>query len=481
MATIVTRSGKGSPLSIAEGDANFTNLNNDKIELDDISVTTAAGGETAALSYNNTTGVLTFTPVTTGDLIAEIVEDTTPQLGGNLDVNNNTITTSVTNGSITIEPNGTGALIVNGEIRNADNTDTTLKALGTGNVVLTGTQVNLSQPILDFVGGVGKITGTTSIDIVSDTVIVGSSSSSTDTTIQTLGDNSNLKLRGSGTGGIILDDATSIVGDFDIGNHSLTTSTTNGTVSITNNGTGGTTIFGGSGLSIATGYLNTGTDTDLTLNPNGSGAVIVNATQAGMVMTDVGSSGYGSITGGTSTGIAITANAGAQAATDSKIAVTSGGGLTLQAGSSSAATLTGSTVGITGTTTVTGDLTVTGATDLDLFTNYVHDLQTATPSGTYTPDPSTGNVIYCIPQGNLTINDFATAAIEPGQSITIFFDQSSYSTSYTLTMGSNFKFPGGTAPTLTGTGNDLLTMTCLDDGSVSGNNVYVANFVANYQ
>lgn len=32
MATIVTRSGKGSPLTNTEVDANFTNLNNDKLE-----------------------------------------------------------------------------------------------------------------------------------------------------------------------------------------------------------------------------------------------------------------------------------------------------------------------------------------------------------------------------------------------------------------------------------------------------------------
>lgn len=32
MATITTRSGKGSPLTHTEGDANFTNLNNDKLE-----------------------------------------------------------------------------------------------------------------------------------------------------------------------------------------------------------------------------------------------------------------------------------------------------------------------------------------------------------------------------------------------------------------------------------------------------------------
>ena len=53
MATIVTRTGKGSALTFAEGDANFTNLNTDKLE--------------------------------------NISEDTTPQLGGDLDAQGNKI------------------------------------------------------------------------------------------------------------------------------------------------------------------------------------------------------------------------------------------------------------------------------------------------------------------------------------------------------------------------------------------------------
>ncbi len=53
MATITTRSGKGSPLTNTEVDNNFTNLNSDKIE--------------------------------------NVVEDTTPQLGGDLDTNGNDI------------------------------------------------------------------------------------------------------------------------------------------------------------------------------------------------------------------------------------------------------------------------------------------------------------------------------------------------------------------------------------------------------
>ena len=145
MATIVTRSGKGSALTFAEGDANFTNLNTDKIELTDLSITTATTAETSALAYNNTTGVFTFTPVETTDLIGltdisvstvaasgagsltynnttgvftfapvdtslvltSVADDTTPQLGGDLDVNGNIIV-SASNGHIDIEPNGSG-------------------------------------------------------------------------------------------------------------------------------------------------------------------------------------------------------------------------------------------------------------------------------------------------------------------------------------------------------------------------------------
>ena len=79
--------------------------------LTDLSVTTAAAGS-AALSYNNSTGVFTYTPpdlssYLTSETFTSLVQDTTPQLGGSLDVNGNSIV-SVTNGNIAIEPNGNG-------------------------------------------------------------------------------------------------------------------------------------------------------------------------------------------------------------------------------------------------------------------------------------------------------------------------------------------------------------------------------------
>lgn len=62
MATITTRSGKGSPLTNNEVDANFTNLNTDKVELDDISASTASASGTGSLAYSNASGVFTYTP-----------------------------------------------------------------------------------------------------------------------------------------------------------------------------------------------------------------------------------------------------------------------------------------------------------------------------------------------------------------------------------------------------------------------------------
>lgn len=116
MATIYTRATKGSALTWTEGDANITNLNEDKIELTDLSVGEPAEPDgTGAIAYDNTTGVFTYTPPdlsSAGGGITAVVEDPAPQLGGNLDVNGNQIV-SVSNGNIVIAPNGTGMTMLN--------------------------------------------------------------------------------------------------------------------------------------------------------------------------------------------------------------------------------------------------------------------------------------------------------------------------------------------------------------------------------
>ena len=70
--------------------------------------------EAGMIRINTTTGTLeyaigdSFTTVATGgSALSDVVDDTTPQLGGSLDVNGQSIV-SVSNGDITVAPNGTG-------------------------------------------------------------------------------------------------------------------------------------------------------------------------------------------------------------------------------------------------------------------------------------------------------------------------------------------------------------------------------------
>ena len=108
------------------------------------------------------------------DQLSDVVSDTTPQLGGDLDVNGNDIV-SVSNGDINIIPNGTGTLRLDGItvvdqtidtigqtdlVLNADqnirvkktiisdnNTDITLNAQGTGNINVSSNRItNVTNP-----------------------------------------------------------------------------------------------------------------------------------------------------------------------------------------------------------------------------------------------------------------------------------------------------------------------------------------------
>jgi hypothetical protein len=83
MTTITTRAGKGSPLTSTEVDSNFTNLNTDKQEV--LSEGSFANGDKTKL--DGIASSATANP----NAIDNVVEDTTPQLGGNLDTNSKAI------------------------------------------------------------------------------------------------------------------------------------------------------------------------------------------------------------------------------------------------------------------------------------------------------------------------------------------------------------------------------------------------------
>ena len=65
MATIVTRAAKGTALTHNEVDANFTNLNTDKVE--------KSGSDPVVISVNSSSDALRITQVGTGNAL--LVED----------------------------------------------------------------------------------------------------------------------------------------------------------------------------------------------------------------------------------------------------------------------------------------------------------------------------------------------------------------------------------------------------------------------
>jgi len=69
-----------------------------------------AAGKTVKVNSGGT--ALEFVTVATPS--SDVVDDTSPQLGGNLDVQTNEITTSTTNGNVKVTPNGTGLFEVKG-------------------------------------------------------------------------------------------------------------------------------------------------------------------------------------------------------------------------------------------------------------------------------------------------------------------------------------------------------------------------------
>ena len=77
---------------------------------------TGAAGKT--LKVNSAGNAIEFVTVST-----DVADDTSPQLGGNLDVQTNEITTSTTNGNVKLTPNGTGTV----EVKGAGGNDGTLQ------------------------------------------------------------------------------------------------------------------------------------------------------------------------------------------------------------------------------------------------------------------------------------------------------------------------------------------------------------------
>lgn len=140
---ITTRAGKGSALTWTEGDTNLTNLRDATLTVkagtggtdvvSDLNGTvTLVAGTNISLSGDNTAKTVTINN-TASSGITDVVQDTTPQLGGNLDVQSYKITTS-TNNTLTIE----GKTDYNVEILAMGTGDIRLNPALNGDVVIDG-------------------------------------------------------------------------------------------------------------------------------------------------------------------------------------------------------------------------------------------------------------------------------------------------------------------------------------------------------
>ena len=143
--SIVTRVGKGSPLSIAEGDSNFTNLRDATFSVLANGVTVSnelnssfeiEAGTGITVSGNNTTKKITITNSASSG-IASVSADSSPVLGGNLDVSTYKIITSGSNRNIELDPHGTGVVAITGPLTVS------------GNLTVSGTTTTVNSTQVD--------------------------------------------------------------------------------------------------------------------------------------------------------------------------------------------------------------------------------------------------------------------------------------------------------------------------------------------
>ena len=386
-------------LDITPKGAGDVNLNTDTVRVGD------AG--TAATIISNGAGSLT---VTTGGAANLILNTNDGTSSGSITI------AAGTNGDITIAPDGTGDVFVNADTLRVGDSGATanITSNGTGNLVLSTNSGSNSGTITIANGADANITlapnGNGDVYVDADTLRVGDSGvastitsngagaltvttgGTADLTLSTNsgtnsgtitianGTNGNITVEPSGTGDIYLNSDTVRVGD------------TGATATITSNGSGDLVLNTNSGTNSGTLTIAQGVNGNITLEPNGTGDVYLNADTvrvgdagASVILTSSGAGALTVTTGG-SADLTLSTNSGTNSGTIT-IANGADANITLAPNGAGDVYVNADTmrVGDSGTAATiisngAGTLTVTtgGAADLTLSTN------SGTNSGTIT-------------------------------------------------------------------------------------------------
>ena len=260
--------------------------------------------------------------------LANVVEDTTPQLGGHLDVNGNAIIStsngdielsahgtgviklssnvrlitgyiegSTTDGNIELAPNGTGNVLLSADtVRVGDsNANATITTNGTGDLILNtnaGTnsgvitiQDGLDNDITLVPAGTGKVhfeTSETRVGIhntnakittkgTGDLTLDTNSGTNSGSIVIADGVNGNITITPDGTGDVNLDADTVRIGDSGAG------------ATLTTNGAGTLTLNTNSGTTTGSIVITQGANGNISLTPNGTGVVLLSGTSIAFV------------------------------------------------------------------------------------------------------------------------------------------------------------------------------------------------------
>ena len=219
-------------------DSEVTNLAQVK-SFDSADYATAAQGSTADSALQN------------------VSEDSTPQLGGSLDVNGNSIV-SASNGNIAITPNGTGSVVIDGLSHpQADGSaGQFLKTDGSGQLSFATPSAGLTNVVDDTSPQLGG-----NLDVQTNSIVSTS--------------NRDINISPNGTGTVVINTDLD-VDNININGNIISSTDTNGDINVTPNGTGDV-VLGGDVKIADSDVLYLGTGLDLQIQHNGSGSFITDA------------------------------------------------------------------------------------------------------------------------------------------------------------------------------------------------------------